>query len=173
MADYNIEVVPSGFAPITLGYVMGEFLDTTPPTISLVSPVTLTAGTPIVLNISDDDPGIESVLITIKYKHTPDPIVVYDGAFASSFATSTIVGDVYTIRGTWFGAIERLRVRAHDGDGNVLQTDFAIPYSNGLAQLPTPVAPGAVLERVDHVRKGVGRIYSQFMEGYTEAELTP
>ncbi len=176
MADYDLAIPSVAPRSLDYGYVDGG--DSVAPAISLVSPTgfapVIQSDTPIVLTISDDDPGIAFVTITVKYKNVIDPVVLYDNGFSSSFTNSTILGDTYTLRANrgWVGTIENLKIRAIDGDGNLISVGYTLtmPAVVDITGL-MPLTPGASLERVDRVRQTVSRIYSQFMVGYSESEL--
>lgn len=176
MADYDVIIPSLALAPIDVGYIGGG--DSVAPLITLDSPSgfvpTIQADTPIVLTILDADPGLDVVTITIKYKNVLDPVVLYDNGFSPSFTDSTIVGNTYTLRANrgWINTIEDLKIRAIDGDGNLVSVGYTL-VMNVIVDLTglVPLTPGAALERVDRVRQTVSRIYSQFMAGYSESEL--
>lgn len=85
--------------------------------------------TPVSFVVTDDDPRIALVLITLKYQDVAETLVVHDGTnflppFNSGSSSRTVIGSTvyaYTILpvGGWSRSIEALTVHRVDGAGNV------------------------------------------------------
>lgn len=119
---------------VTKGMVGGSAADGTAPTITDVSP---TPGTPIdrdqpvTFTVEDVEPGLQYVLVTLRYTHRPGTMVVHDGTqfrypFDGGACTRTPTANGYDFsvipRGGWLDDIEELRVLAFDSAGNVMES---------------------------------------------------
>lgn len=106
--------------------------DTTPPVIANVDP---TSGTqlpsraaPISFDVTDVDPGVQVVIVTVKYATRPETQVVYNGSdfvtpFNSAGSQVTAITNGYHFQVTpenqWLGDIDQFFVYAIDIAGNV------------------------------------------------------
>lgn len=110
--------------------------DTTPPTISNMTP---TPGvfpgtraqakiTPIEFDVTDIDPGLKIVVLTLKYAGTNSTLVVHNGTeflypFDSSESARTVITDGFHFkvlpRKGWTANIDDLQVYALDSHGNL------------------------------------------------------
>lgn len=84
--------------------------------------------TPVQFDVTDIDPGLAAIMVTIKYVGVTDTVVVYDGtnflgAFVNSNTTKTVISDGFRFvllpNGGWPRSIEQLFVYAVDAAGNV------------------------------------------------------
>ena len=106
--------------------------DTTPPVISNVDPAPGTQlpnrSAALTLDITDIDPGVQVVILTVKYATRPETQVVYNGSdfitpFNSAGSQVTAITNGYRFQITpenqWLGDIEQFFVYAIDIAGNV------------------------------------------------------
>lgn len=111
---------------------IGSVADTTPPYITNINPMPgttmLSRSEPISMDVLDLDPGVQVVILTIKYAHRVETQVVYDGSnFLSPFnnaasQTLVIANGIRLIivpENQWLGDIESFFVYAIDNAGNV------------------------------------------------------
>lgn len=111
-------VINSGRAAYeaALGGTIAVTPDTTPPVISNFSPATGTElparDTPISFDVTDLDPGLQLVVVTLKYSSLPETFVVYDGSkfvepFNTTGSTMTAITNGYRFtvapRTQWLG----------------------------------------------------------------------
>lgn len=110
--------------------------DAEAPTITNVAPTPgtelATRTTPVTFTVEDVDPGLRTVLITLRYANAPGTFVVHDGdvfryPFDSSASVREATDDGYNFtvlpRGGWLGDIDELRVLAFDEAGNVGESE--------------------------------------------------
>lgn len=120
---------------VTKGMIGGSAVDGTAPTITNVSPPTGTEmpsrNTPVTFTVEDVSPGLQMVLVTLRYVQRPGTFVVHDGTVfrypfdsGTSERVATVDGYDYTVlpRGGWLDDIDELRVLAFDDAGNVAES---------------------------------------------------
>lgn len=130
LADYTGKILES--APLLFNAGAGPGADTTPPTIGNVSPASGTeltnAQTPIEFDVTDLDPGLVAVIVTLKYSVRNETLVVWNGAqfvspFNSLVSERTVIANGYHFKilpqGGWLSDISQLFVYAIDAAGNV------------------------------------------------------
>ncbi len=119
---------------VTRGMIATGAADGTAPTITDVSPAPgteLDKDTPVTFTVEDVAPGLQYVLVTLRYVSRPGTFVVHDGAAfrypfdsGASDRVATVDGYDFTVlpRGGWLDDIEELRVLAFDSAGNVMES---------------------------------------------------
>ena len=175
----------------TRGYVGGSggAGDTTPPTVTAVSPDPDAApgdvggfsadfeeatDTPIVLQIADTTPGVALVMVVARFIGSSVVEVAYrDGAFRGNYiagSSQVIASNItLTIRRDegWPGSGTNgdvvLDVDAVDGDGNWTSESFlyTLPESVTIEAEPEPAPASGT---VDHVTAALARVRSQFRD---------
>lgn len=106
--------------------------DTVAPVITNVSPPSGTQlssrSAPVEFDVTDVDPGLRLVIVTVKYTTRTETQLVFDGSvfvapFASSESLTTIITDGYHFKITpenqWLGDIQEFFVYAIDKSGNL------------------------------------------------------
>ena len=123
--------IADDFANVNLGGGSGGG-DENPPTVTNVSPASgttlATASTPVSFDVTDLDPGVLAVLVTVKFANRKETQVVYDGSkFVAPYDTDgssvTPITDGFSFviqpDGQWLGDIEQMFVYAIDANGNL------------------------------------------------------
>ena len=123
---------PIGGQSFNLSLVSGSALDVNPPEVTNVTPASGTQlesrSAPVGFDVTDINPGVQVVIVTVKYANRVETQVVYDGSvFIRPFSTtlSQVVeitdGYRFTVvpENQWLGDIDEFFVYAIDKAGNV------------------------------------------------------